>query len=60
VKNPTNVQDKYCKMEIVESIICGQFEYPIIEGMFTLHKQIKWKKNLHGCKFYYDSFEMVY
>jgi hypothetical protein len=29
--NPTYVQDKYCKMDIVESIIFGQFGYPIFE-----------------------------
>jgi hypothetical protein len=37
INNPTYVQDKYCKMEIVESIIFGQFGYPIFEGIFTLH-----------------------
>jgi hypothetical protein len=35
------VQDKYGKMEIVESIIFGffyyQYGYPIFEGIFTLH-----------------------
>jgi hypothetical protein len=34
---PTYVQKKYCKMEIVEGIIFGQFGYPIFEGIFTLH-----------------------
>jgi hypothetical protein len=37
VKNPTDVQDQDCKMEIVESIICGQFGYTIFEGIFILH-----------------------
>jgi hypothetical protein len=34
---PTYVQDQYCKMDIVESIIFGQFGYPIFEGIFSLH-----------------------
>jgi hypothetical protein len=34
--NHTYVQDRYCKMEIVESIIFCQFGYPIFEDIFTL------------------------
>jgi len=34
---PTDVQDKNCKMEIVESIIFYQFGYTIFEGIFSLH-----------------------
>jgi hypothetical protein len=41
MSKPTYVQDKYCKMEIVESITFwifdAQFGYPIFEGIFTLH-----------------------
>jgi len=34
---PTEVQNKYFKMDIVETIIFGQFRYPKFEGIFTLH-----------------------
>jgi hypothetical protein len=34
---PTNFQDEDYKMKIVESIIFGQFGYPIFEGILTLH-----------------------
>jgi hypothetical protein len=42
LNNPTHVQDQDCNMEIVESIICGQFGYPIFDGIFTLNKSLKW------------------